>query len=75
MKTARTLLMGVLPEYRQLGVDVAMVYRTMQAGFARGITSGECSWVLADNDPMNRIMASYGADAYKTYRVYEMPVG
>jgi len=75
VKTARTLLMGVLPEYRKLGVDVAMVYRTMQAGFARGITSGECSWVLADNAPMNGIMESYGADAYKTYRVYEMPVG
>ena len=75
VKTARTLLMGVLPEYRKLGVDVAMVYRTMQAGFARGITSGECSWMLADNVPMNRIMESYGADRYKTYRIYEMPVG
>ncbi len=74
VKTARTLLMGVLPEYRQLGVDVAMVYRTMQAGFARGITSGECSWVLADNVPMNRIMEGYGAERYKTYRIYEMPV-
>ena len=75
VRTARTLLMGVLPEYRRvLGVDVAMVYRTMQAAFARGITGGECSWVLADNAPMNRIMESYGADCYKTYRIYEMAV-
>jgi GNAT superfamily N-acetyltransferase len=72
VRTARTLLMGVLPEYRRLGVDVAMVHRTMQSAFARGITSGECSWVLADNAPMNRIMESYGADCYKTYRIYEM---
>ena len=43
--------MGVLPEYRKLGVDVGLVYRTMQAGFARGVISGECSWILADNDP------------------------
>lgn len=74
VKFARTLLMGVLPEYRKLGVDVAMVYRTMQAAFARGITGGECSWMLADNLPMNRIMESYGAERYKTYRIYEMPV-
>ena len=73
--SARTLLMGVLPEYRRLGVDVAMVYRTMQAAFARGITCGECSWVLADNTPMNHIMESYGADCYKTYRIYEKAVG
>ena len=57
---ARTLLMGVLPEYRKLGVDMAMVYRTMQAGFAKGITSGECSWILADNVPMNRILRATG---------------
>jgi GNAT superfamily N-acetyltransferase len=68
---ARTLLMGVLPEYRKMGLDMAMVYRTMTAAFKDGITKGECSWVLADNEPMNRIMEGYGADCYKTYRVFE----
>jgi len=71
---ARTLLMGVLPDYRRLGVDMAMVYRTMQTGFSKGIETGECSWVLADNRPMNMILEGYGADRYKTYRVYELPV-
>ena len=71
IKSARTMLMGVLPEYRTLGVDMALVYQTMTTAFANGITCGECSWVLADNGPMNRIMEGYGADMYKTYRVYE----
>ena len=66
--------MGVLPEYRKLGVDMGMVYKTMQAGFAKGISSGECSWILADNKPMNRILEGYGAEMYKTYRVYERSV-
>jgi GNAT superfamily N-acetyltransferase len=70
----RTILMGVLPEYRRLGVDIAMVYKTMLAGFARGIYAGECSWILADNKPMNRILAGYGAEMYKTFRVYEKAV-
>lgn len=74
VKMARTLLMGVLPEHRKLGVDMAMVYKTMQAGFARGMTAGECSWILADNVPMNRILEGYGASRYKTYRVYEKRV-
>ena len=74
VKLARTLLMGVLPDYRKLGVDMALVYKTMQGSFAKGITSGECSWVLADNIPMNRILEGYGADRYKTYRVYETAV-
>ncbi|PID78590.1 N-acetyltransferase [bacterium DOLJORAL78_65_58] len=71
---ARTVLMGVLPQYRKLGVDMAMVYRTMQASFANGITRGECSWILEDNTSMNRILQGYGARKYKTYRIYEMPV-
>ena len=74
INAARTLLMGVLPEYRTLGIDMALVYRTMTAAFTNGITRGECSWVLADNEPMNRIMKGYGADAYKTYRIYERSV-
>lgn len=74
IRYARTPLMGVLPEFRKLGVDMALVYRTMQAGFARGITAGECSWILADNAAMNRILEGYGADRYKTYRVYERKV-
>ncbi len=69
--SARCILMGVLPEYRKLGIDMGMVYKTMLAAFGKGITHGECSWILADNRPMNRILEGYGADCYKTYRVYE----
>ena len=72
--SSRTLLMGVLPKFRTLGVDMALVFKTMKAAFANGITSGECSWVLADNEPMNRIMAGYGAEMHKTYRVFERSV-
>lgn len=71
VNAARTILMGVLPEYRKLGIDMGMVYKTMQAAFAKGITHGECSWILADNRAMNRILEGYGADCYKTYRVFE----
>ncbi len=72
---ARTILMGVVPKYRTLGIDMVMVFKTMQAAFDKGITAGECSWILADNGPMNRILEGYGADMYKTYRVYEKAVG
>jgi len=72
---ARIILMGVLPEYRKLGIDMGMVYKTMQAAFRKGVTRGEASWILADNRPMNRILEGYGAKMYKTYRVYEKTVG
>ena len=71
---ARMPLMGVLPEYRKIGVDLALVYRAIQASFDKGVTSGELSWILDDNKPMNRILESYGGYVYKTYRIYEKPV-
>ncbi len=74
IRYARNLLMGVLPEYRRLGIDMAMVYRTFESAFPKGFTSGECSWILDDNVPMNRILEGYGGDCYKTYRVYERSV-
>ncbi|MFO7652346.1 MAG: N-acetyltransferase [Candidatus Krumholzibacteriia bacterium] len=73
IRMARTLLMGVRPEYRNKGVDAALVYRTMQATFPKGIARGECSWVLETNRPMNIVMRSYGGVKTKTYRIYEMP--
>lgn len=71
IRSARCILMGVLPEYRKLGIDMGLVYKTMMSAFAKGITHGECSWILADNRAMNRILEGYGAECYKTYRVYE----
>ena len=71
---ARTPLMGVLPQHRKKGVDVMLVYRTFQAGYALGYYRGECSWILEDNRSMNLILRSYGASNDKTYRVYELPL-
>ncbi len=70
----RMPLMGVLPEYRKMGVDMALVFRTMETAFPKGHTSGELSWILDDNKAMNRILEGYGGKVYKTYRIYEMPV-
>ena len=69
---ARTLLLGVLPEFRGRGIDAVLIYKTFKAGFAHGITAGECSWILEDNRAMNRILAAIGAKVYRTYRVYDL---
>ena len=69
---ARTLLLGVLPEYRGRGIDAVMVYKTFKAGFAIGMNHGECSWVLEDNRAMNLVLRRLGAKRYKTYRIYDL---
>ncbi len=70
----RCLLLGVLPEYRGRGVDAVMIMRTFEAGFRLGFTGGECSWVLEDNAPMNRILEGIGAQMYRRYRIFDKPL-
>ena len=70
----RTLIMGVLPEYRALGIDALFYVETARAAFRKGYTHCEMSWILESNDMMNRIIERLGGQVYKTYRVYEKPL-
>ena len=74
IKGARTLLMGVVPEFRGKGVDVMLVYETIRYGAAKGIMRGECSWILEDNTAMNRILEKYGSTIKTEYRILERAV-
>lgn len=68
---ARTLTLGVKPQFRHKGLDGLMIMSLFQAGAAIGIRSGECSWILEDNAPMRHVLERMNARAYKTYRVFE----
>jgi hypothetical protein len=75
-KSARILLMGVVKDIQAdlaLGPLVSMtLVKALGDGHAeRGYEKMEMSWILEDNIPMRRIAESGGAEAYKTYRVYQ----
>jgi hypothetical protein len=40
-----------------------------------GFTAAELGWTLEDNDLINRTIEAVGARHYKTYRIYEKPLG
>ena len=49
-----------------------LVIDKMREGLrADGVQKVELSWILEDNLAMRHIIESLGADAYKTYRIYE----
>ncbi len=70
----RVFIMGVLPEYRSLGLDSALYTETARAAIAKGITLCEMSWILESNTMMRRIIESLGGSIYKTYRLYDLPL-
>ena len=67
----RVFALGVIPEYRKLGIDALFYYRTAQAALKKGMQMGEMSWILDNNDKMNRPIIAMGGKVYKTYRYYE----
>jgi GNAT superfamily N-acetyltransferase len=70
----RALIMGVVPEYRALGIDALLYVETARAAFRKGYKRTEMSWILESNDMVNRILERIGGKIYKIYRIYQKPV-
>jgi GNAT superfamily N-acetyltransferase len=70
----RLMIMGVIPEYRALGIDAAFYVETARSAFGKGYERCEMSWILESNDMMNRIIERLGGHIYKTYRIYQKPL-
>ena len=70
----RVTLMGVLEPYRGRGIDALMMYESTMEALRKGYTWAEMSWILENNDMMNRGIQMMGAEVYKTYRIYQKPL-
>jgi hypothetical protein len=68
---ARTVLLGVRPEARRLGLYPLLIAELHRRGLARGYRRSELSWTLEDNDAVNAGIEAAGGRRYKTYRLYE----
>lgn len=73
--SARMPLMGVRRRYQRgpLGATLAfsVIHAVRRDLMARGVTRGELSWVLEDNQPVRRVIETMGGRLGKRYRVYE----
>jgi hypothetical protein len=74
IKWARILTLGIIPEYQKRGLDTIFYWEIVHRAAKLGIRLGEASWVLEDNDMMNRGLELMNADRYKRYRIWETEV-
>jgi GNAT superfamily N-acetyltransferase len=68
---ARLPILGVVKEHRNKGLELVLIAEILERARVKGYTQGECSWILEDNDAMNKSIAASGARLYKTYRLYQ----
>ncbi len=70
----RVVALGILPPYQKRGIDALLYLETYERGEKNGIISGEFSWVLEHNVPMNQALLALGATVSKRWRIYELPM-
>lgn len=71
---ARILTLGIIPEYQKKGLDTIFYWEIVNRAHKVGIYLGEASWVLEDNEMMNRGLELMNAERYKRYRIWEVEV-
>jgi len=72
---ARILLLGVIPELRGKGIDAVLYHWIWTRAGVHGMPWGEAGWILEDNAAMNAGLLKMGFRHYKTYRLYDRPIG
>ncbi len=74
IKSVRVLMLGVLENYRKLGIEACLYGRIIKNALPSGIVEAECSWMLDHNYLMNHAIEQINADFYKRYRLYEKAI-
>jgi len=74
IKTARLIIMGVLEEYRKMGVEALMYVAAHKAGYRLGYKWVEASMILEQNNPTRKAAEAFDSKPYKIYRIYEMRI-
>ncbi len=73
-KTGRVPLFGVRKKYQQTLFGSKMVFKLIEAATKAakkaGIKDVELSWILEDNQSLQHILHTLGANSYKRYRIY-----
>lgn len=71
LKSVRIITLGVKPEFRGGGIFALFTYEAFERAHKYGYVAGEASWILEDNEAMNKPWRDLGAPLYRRWRIYE----
>jgi hypothetical protein len=70
-KRLRTIIMGVLPEYRRQMIDSVFYLKTIETGINMGFEVSDCSLIVETNKRLLNSLRHLNGEIRKTYRIYE----
>lgn len=71
---SRIITLGIIPEFQKRGLDAVFYWEIVNRAYDIGISMGEASWILEDNDMMNRGAQVMNGELYKQYRIYQIDI-
>lgn len=71
IKGIRIITLGIIERYRKLGIDAYFYFKAYEEAIKKGITVGESSWILENNEMMNRAIVNINGQLYKKYRIFK----
>jgi GNAT superfamily N-acetyltransferase len=74
LRTGRVMILGAKPEYRSRGIFALFMHEMVRRAKIYGAVGAEGSWILEDNDKLNRPLAALGAKEYRRWRIYDRPI-
>ena len=70
----RIILLGVLEDYRKLGIEAIFFANYIKAAKENKLRAGEASWILESNTMMVQAAEKLNGKRYKTYRIYSKSI-
>ncbi|MBC7889350.1 MAG: hypothetical protein H7Z13_15845 [Ferruginibacter sp.] len=67
----RIIALGVNAEFRKAGIEAYFYSEIIQKAIDKKIKGGEASWILENNEMMNKGLRNLNATVYKRYRIFE----
>jgi GNAT superfamily N-acetyltransferase len=74
LRTGRVMILGAKPEYRRRGIFALFMHEVVRRAKEFGAIGAEGSWILEDNDRLNRPLTALGAREYRRWRIYDRPI-
>lgn len=74
LRSGRIMILGAKEEYRRRGIFALFANEMYRRAIATGFRSAEASWVLEDNDKLNRPLEALGASVYRRWRIYDRAI-
>ncbi len=69
-KFVRIITLGVIEGYRKLGIEAVFYAKIIESARKNNLIGGEASWILENNEMMNKAAENLKGVKYKTYRIY-----